>query len=163
MIIVPTEIPLFQSTRPDVEKSIRYLQDVTSNDTNTTNTTIDITTNDTSSTTNTNTSTNDTTVNSGSWSIKFDNSTAFISINPNDSNISSETCETFGLNYLCIFCDGNEVQTPKLSRNDIQEYVTTQIPQPEQIKNRMDHMNRRALIYGSMNITVDFNNIYFIL
>lgn len=160
MIIVPTEIPLFESTRANVENSIRYLQVVTSNDTNTTNTTnttVDVNTdNNTNSTTETNTSTNDTTINSGGWSIKFDNSTAFISINPNDSNISSETCETFGLNYLCIFCNGNDVQTPKLSRNDIQEYVTTQIPQPEQIKNRMDHMNRRALIYGSMNITVNF-------
>lgn len=47
-----------------------------------------------------------------------------------------------------------------MSRVDIVEYVTTKIPQPIQIKNGVDHMNRRALIYGYMNITV--KQIYFI-
>jgi len=84
--------------------------------------------------------------------MKFDSLTTVISINPNLSNISSETCVE--IIYLWVACNGSTVESPAMNRTDIVEYETTQIPQPIQIKNALDHLNRRAMIYGYMNITV---------
>ena len=148
MIIVPTSIPLFLSNRSDVLFSVRYLASNTTTTNTTTNTTTSNTTTKTNSTIVVNTNT------TKGWTKVFDNSTAFISINPNLSNISSEVCTTYYLNYLSIYCNGTTVQSPNMNRSDIYEYETTRIPQPYQLKKGLDHMNRRAMIYGYMNITV---------
>ena len=161
MIIVPTNIPLFQSNRSDLLNTVRYLQSNTTNSTNTTTNSTNSTTNSTNTTasTNTTTTTNTTssnktniTLNPTGWSMKFDSSITFISINPNRSNISSETC-TSPYDFW-VRCNGSTVQTPNMNRTDIIEYMVTQIPQPIQIKKAMDHLNRRAMIYGYMNISV---------
>lgn len=153
MIIVPTLIPLFQNNRTDLPQTVRYLADNTTiladNTTNTTNNTSENITNNSSVTTDLNTN-----IVSRNWTIIFDNSTAFISINPNLSNISSEVCSTYSISYLSVYCTGKSFQTPNMNRTDIEDYLQTQIPQPSQIKKGLDHTFRKARIYGSMNITV---------
>ena len=166
MIIVPTNIPLFQSNRSDLLNTVRYLQSNTTNSTNTTtnstnstNTTTNSTNTTTNSTTNTSSSNKtNITLNPTGWSKKFDSSITFISINPNKSNISSESC-TSPYDFW-VRCDGSTVQTPNMNRTDIIAYMVTQIPQPIQIKKGMDHLNRRTMIYGYMNITVIFILFY---
>ena len=170
MIIVPTLTPLFPSNRsdsPTIASSVRYLQSNTTN-TTTSNTTTSNTTTNTTNTSSTNSSktniTNATNSSSsiGNWTISFPSTTTFIHMNSNLSNISSETCY-LTWNSLSIYCNGNKVQAMNMARTDEVMYEYTDIPMASQIKQGLDHMNRRAMIYGYMNIKVNFLKFKFFL